>query len=246
MRQGLLVLATIAVFISAVPSCVGAQKDAQDNGKRYCSNWAAWHDSQPTKKATLHVKGDCTFPTTGYTVKLKPAMPQGFNPSIYILELIIHIPVDKSAKHVVNTSVMYDEQTDRSYTDVQITPDNVTVPVKEVSAATNDSANNEGTNTEGTDTAEIRVPVVLSGIVAKLQGIDVCMDGATYQLQTINGPVRLTTDKPEVQKFLDSVSGRRSRVTIAGYPVWGPECGHIDVYYAALTHDVIRALGLTL
>jgi hypothetical protein len=157
------------------------------------------------------------------------------------LELVIHIPVDKSAKHVVNTSVTYDEQTDKNYTDVQITPDNVTVPVKEVSAATTDSA-----KTERTDTAEIRVPVVLSGIVSKLQGIDFCMDGATYQLQTINGPIRLKTDKPEVQKFLDSVSGRRSRVTIAGYPVWGPECGHIDVYYASLTDDAIRALGLTL
>jgi hypothetical protein len=241
MRQ-ILVLAAVATFISTAPSCVGAQAGAQDDSKRYCSNWAAWHDSQPTQKATLHVKGDCAFPTTGYTVKLKPAMPQGFNPNIYVFELIIHIPVDKSARHPVNITVTYDEQTDKRYTDVQITPDNVTIPVKEVSAATTDSSANE----KETDTAEIRVPVVMSGIVATLQGIDFCMDGAMYQLQTINGPARLKTDKPEVQKFLDNASGKRLRVTIVGYPVWGPECGHVDVFYAAPTQDAVRALGLTL
>src|SRR5205823_8319876 len=71
MRQRVLGLTAMAAFISVAPSCIGAQTAAQNNGKRYCSNWVAWHDSQPTKKATLHVKGDCTFPTTGYTVKLK-------------------------------------------------------------------------------------------------------------------------------------------------------------------------------
>lgn len=237
MRPGTLILAAVASVISAIPTiCLAGQADAQGNGRKYCSNWTAWRDTQPVKKATLHVKGDCTFPTTGYTAKLQPATPQGFNPNIYILELVIHIPVDRSAKHPVDTPVTYEEQTDKTYTDVQITPDNITVPVKDVSATTKDST--------ATDTAEIRVPTFLSGIVTKLEGIGFCMDGATHQLQTINGPARLKTSNPEVQKFLDGVSGKRARVTIAGYPVWGPECGYIDVYYAALTRDAIKALGV--
>ena len=90
----------------------------------------------------------------------------------------------------------------------------------------------------------LRVPVFLSGIVLKIEGPDFCMDGATHILQTILGPYRLKTDNPDVLHFLNRVAGTRLRVTIAGYPVWGPECSHINVYYAAPSHETLERLGL--
>jgi hypothetical protein len=65
---------------------------------------------------------------------------------------------------------------------------------------------------------EFRVPVFLTGIVNKLEGIDFCMDGATHGLQTLLGLARLRPSNEEADGFLDHVSGTRLRVTVAGYP----------------------------
>lgn len=51
-------------------------------------NWKAWPESAPT----LHVAREVTVPTSGYTANLEPAVPQGINPSIYLLNLVIHPP----------------------------------------------------------------------------------------------------------------------------------------------------------
>lgn len=97
------------------------------------------------------------------------------------------------------------------------------------------------TRTEGT---EVVVPVVLSGIVSRLDGIDFCMDGAKFRLQTMAGPARLKPANAEVNNFLERVAGTRLRVTIAGYPVVGPECSYISTYYAAPSQDVAKSLGI--
>jgi hypothetical protein len=156
---------------------------AQDTGKKYCSNWSAWHDSQPTKKPTLHVKGTCTFPTTGFSAKLQPHVPPGFNPQIYILDLVVRLPVDRTAKHVVTVPVKYSEQTEKLYTEVQILPDDVTVPVKETSAAT-DRASASG---DGGET--------INGCIYSIQDCTVLVtkDGKYYHLS--GPPDRVATAK---------------------------------------------------
>jgi len=70
------------------------------------------------------------------------------------------------------------------------------------------------------------------------------MDGATHRLQTILGPARLKSGNAEVQKFLDQVAGKKLRVAVAGYPIAGPECTYIRVYYAAPSHDAVKLLGI--
>jgi hypothetical protein len=135
-RRVVTFFASSVLVLALAGSCSAGQVAQQDTSKKFCSGWSAWRDSQPINKPTLHVAGNCVFPTTGYSVKLQPSTPQGFNPNIYLLDLVIRIPVDKAAQHVVNTVVKYSEQTDKLYTEVQIMPDNVPVPVKEVSAAT--------------------------------------------------------------------------------------------------------------
>jgi hypothetical protein len=101
--------------------------------KGECKDWSAWHDRQPVEPATLHVVGKCNFTTSGYKVELKPASPQGINPKIYILQKIVTPPRGASNDVLTIVSVQYNEKTNAHYDQVLIVPDNVTVPVKEVS-----------------------------------------------------------------------------------------------------------------
>lgn len=95
-------------------------------------NWNAWHDFMPGSAPTLHVAGEVTVPTTGYTAKLEPAVPQGINPSIYLLKLVV-LPPEQSEivlQVITDLPVKYSEDTSNSYTSVQILPENISVDVE--------------------------------------------------------------------------------------------------------------------
>jgi hypothetical protein len=98
-----------------------------------CSGWTALHDTQPVKPHTLYVTGKCTFPTAGYSVELRPHLPQGINPAIYIMDKIVHEPTGPVNQVLTTVDVRYSEKTDAHYKEVHILPDDVHVPVKEVS-----------------------------------------------------------------------------------------------------------------
>jgi hypothetical protein len=100
--------------------------------KGTCSGWKAWHDNQPPGPATLHVTGECTFPTTGYSVELKPHHPQGINPSIYLMDKIVQEPTGNVAQVVTVVKVHYREVTNAKYSEIHILTDNVHIPVEEV------------------------------------------------------------------------------------------------------------------
>jgi hypothetical protein len=104
-----------------------------DKATGKCGGWNAWHDRQPVGPETLYVVGKCTFPTTGYNVELRPAVPQGINAKIYILEKLVHPPAGPANDVITEVEARYSEKTNADYESVQIMPDNVTVPVKEVS-----------------------------------------------------------------------------------------------------------------
>ena len=112
------------------PNNEGASMDKTVAGK--CSGWQAWHDRQPPNPPTLHVTGECTFSTTGYKVKLVPHAPQGINPGIYILDRVVQVPAGIVGQMVTTEKVEYNEKTNALYHEVQIEPDRVTIPVKEV------------------------------------------------------------------------------------------------------------------
>jgi hypothetical protein len=97
-----------------------------------CSDWKSWHDNEPPGPGTLYVTGKCTFPTSGYSVELKPLVPQGINPTIYLLEKIVREPSGPANDVITTVEVRYTEKTKARYTEVHIVPDNVHVPVKEV------------------------------------------------------------------------------------------------------------------
>lgn len=87
----------------------------------------------PGVEPTIQVVGTEVFPTTVYSVELRPAVPQGCNPSIYILEKIVHPPEGEVAQVETEVQIHYRDATFGEYTSVTIFPDDITVEIREVS-----------------------------------------------------------------------------------------------------------------
>lgn len=97
-----------------------------------CRDWSAWHDRQPPGPRTLHVKGECEFPSAGYAVELRRREPQGINPKDLLLDRIVHEPSGPVSQVVTVVEARYEEETDFEYDTVTILPDGMSVPVQEV------------------------------------------------------------------------------------------------------------------
>ena len=95
-----------------------------------CRGWYASHDHMPGSPKTLYVTGQCTFPTPGYKVELRPANPQGINPKIYLLDKIVQKPTGNVQQVLDTVEVRYEEDTDTEYDQVTILPDGVTIDVE--------------------------------------------------------------------------------------------------------------------
>lgn len=97
-----------------------------------CINWRALHSRGVSGLATLYVRGECRFPSAGYSVELRPRSPQGFNPRDLLLERVVHPPSGPAAAMNTTVTVEYRERTDFEYDTVTILPVNVTVPVQKI------------------------------------------------------------------------------------------------------------------
>ena len=88
----------------------------------------------PGSTPTLHVAGKVTCPTGGHTARLVPAMPQGINPSIYLLDLVVTPPAPDQivTQAIADVDVHYVEQTNTSYDSVEIQPESLMVNVEVV------------------------------------------------------------------------------------------------------------------
>jgi hypothetical protein len=85
-----------------------------------CHGWQAIHDLMPGHPAKLTVTGTCTFPTTGYKVKLRPSVPQGINPLDLLLDKVVIPPTGIVAQHVTDVEARYEKVTDVKYKTVTI------------------------------------------------------------------------------------------------------------------------------
>jgi hypothetical protein len=110
----------------------GSWEGATASGRQNCRNWSAIHDFMPPRPARLRVRGECTFPTPGFKVTLKRAVPQGINPTILILEKTVTRPTGIEPQHVTTITVEYEETTDQHIAEVLIMPDDTRIPVQEV------------------------------------------------------------------------------------------------------------------
>ncbi len=102
--------------------------------KPECGNWKAWHDRMPGpgKTPTLHVTGECSFPTAGYSVELRRHSPQGVNPAYLLLDKVVRAPSGPVAQVVTVVQVAYSEATDFKYEFVTILPEETSIPVQQV------------------------------------------------------------------------------------------------------------------
>lgn len=101
-------------------------------GADTCRGWYASHDHMPPGPATLRVTGTCTFPSTGYTVELRPHEPQGINPGDLLLDKIVTPPDGIVGPAFTDVEVRYEEETDVEYDTVTILPDGPSIEVEEV------------------------------------------------------------------------------------------------------------------
>ena len=95
-----------------------------------CHDWTAIHDLMPGHPRTLTVTGTCTFPTAGYEVELRPAVPQGINPLDLLLGKIVTPPSGPAADVITDVEARYEEVTDVMYETVTIMPGGPTIKVE--------------------------------------------------------------------------------------------------------------------
>lgn len=95
-------------------------------------DWSAWHDFMPGSPPTLHVTGKVNCPTSGYKASLVPHTPQGINPAIYLLDLVVVPPGPDEVvtEAFTDIDVHYHEDTRKHYDQVTILPEDITVDVK--------------------------------------------------------------------------------------------------------------------
>jgi hypothetical protein len=99
-----------------------------------CGGWRAVQDNMPPGPSRLHVTGKCTFPTHGYKVTLKEAVPQGINPRILLLQKTVRPPTGPVIQTPETIDVRFDKKKATiKYTAVTILPDGGTVKVQQVS-----------------------------------------------------------------------------------------------------------------
>jgi hypothetical protein len=90
-----------------------------------CKDWKAGY-----MNGTLMVRGWCTFPSSGWSMELRHAEPQGANPKDLLLERVVALQEGIQADVIRVIEVEYDEKTDAEYDTVTILPDGPTVEVE--------------------------------------------------------------------------------------------------------------------
>jgi len=107
-----------------------ASKTKAASSQGECSGWKAVHHRFPLEPAVLRVIGKCLFPTHGYKVSLKMAVPQGINPAILLLNKIVTPPTGRVIQTPEVRNVVFTKKTKTKYQKVTILPDGPTIPVQ--------------------------------------------------------------------------------------------------------------------
>ena len=97
-----------------------------------CHDWAAWIDRQPPGPPTLHVTGQCEFPSGGFTVELRRHEPQGFNPRDLLLDKIVTPPSGPATTAITTVEARYREDDPLDFDTVTILPNGPQILVEQV------------------------------------------------------------------------------------------------------------------
>lgn len=97
-----------------------------------CRDWSAWHEHRPSGPPVLHVRGECQFPSAGYSVELRRSASQGMNPKELLLDRVVSEPDGPAAAVITVKQASYCEETDFEYDMVTVLPDGVSIRVQHV------------------------------------------------------------------------------------------------------------------
>ena len=99
----------------------------------YNDDWEAWRNVMPGARRSVMVTGTCRFRTGGYSLTLRRSEPQGINPRVLELDLIVHEPQGGVPEVISDERATFFEYTDTEYEQAHIRPDG---PVLDVKTAT--------------------------------------------------------------------------------------------------------------
>ncbi|MGO7446508.1 hypothetical protein ACC668_17675 [Rhizobium ruizarguesonis] len=89
---------------------------------------AAWIDKMPGAGGPLIATVDVEVPSGGWTGSLKRTQPQGFNPNVLLLDVVLVKPSGEAASVMSTLKLRFEERpAAHPYTQVQFTLDGVSV-----------------------------------------------------------------------------------------------------------------------
>jgi hypothetical protein len=121
-----------AAFLAAIAGVMMHSAAAQSPYD--CAAWSARIDRMPGFGAipTLHVQGQCTFRVIGYSVEVKPHLPPGADPNVFLMDLVVHAPAGPQVPGVASARASYSTSVTANYHTVLLLPDRIAVPVSGV------------------------------------------------------------------------------------------------------------------
>jgi hypothetical protein len=92
-----------------------------NSGATLCGDWSAVHDFQPAGPPTLRVDGAVCFPRTGWSAWIEAHDgPQGINPEILIVDLVVAKQGPVHAPAQTKVPVRYELETTFGYKQVHV------------------------------------------------------------------------------------------------------------------------------
>lgn len=95
-------------------------------------DWYAWNDLMPPQPDFFHITGEVNVPNPGVTPSLAPAVPQGINPAILLLDLYLVQQPGVWPQVFVWKPARFDKKILRGYTHVEVRCDGKTIATVEV------------------------------------------------------------------------------------------------------------------
>ena len=122
-----------ALFLG-VSSMISAQDQTSP-----CEGWKAWVTHPASGSAILHVTAECQLPTPGHKVELVPDTNQGSDPTVFVLNEVVHPPEGMVAQVITPCKLHYKKKTRKTYKQVLIQPSGTRVTIEERSKASTEA-----------------------------------------------------------------------------------------------------------
>jgi len=109
---------------------VSSMVHAQDHTS-ICEGWKAWRAQSASGSIILHVTAECQLPTPGHKVELVPDTNRGSDPTVFVLNEVVHPPEGMVAQVITPHKLDYKKKTRKIYKQVLIQPSGTYVTIEE-------------------------------------------------------------------------------------------------------------------